>query len=198
MTWEAPLPALDQLAEFAATPTGRTLARISEQSILEVVDGYGFEHPAVRLALLSFAVMWGVAIDEPVGFLYPIYLTRMLDAAFVKGGSHRVSSALLRALLAAGGEVRAAEVVAIRMQGGRAAGVRLASGEEIAARAVVSTLNPQQTFQQLLEPEAVPRTLAQAVAGWEWERRSLFGLHLGFARRRDPFSARPIRASTRR
>ena len=60
MTWEAPLPALDQLAEFAATPTGRTLARISEQSILEVVDGYGFEHPRVRLALLSFAVMWGV------------------------------------------------------------------------------------------------------------------------------------------
>ncbi|MBP9035921.1 MAG: NAD(P)/FAD-dependent oxidoreductase [Pseudomonadales bacterium] len=183
MTWEAPLPALDQLAEFAATPTGRTLARISEQSILEVIDGYGFEHPRVRLALLSFAVMWGVDLDEPVGFLYPIYLTRMLDAAFVKGGSHRVSSALLRALLAAGGEVRdAAEVVAIRMQGGRAAGVRLASGEEIAARAVVSTLNPQQTFQQLLEPEAVPRTLAQAVAGWEWERRSLFGLHLGFAK----------------
>ncbi len=164
-----------------------------------MVDGYGFEHPRVRLALLSFAVMWGVDLDDPLGYLYPIYLARMLDAAFVKGGSHRVSSALLPGLACRGREVRdAAEVVAIRMQGGRAVGVRLASGEDIAARAVVSTLNPQQTFRQLLEPAAVPRTLAQAVAGWEWERRSCSGCTSDSRGRRGSAFARPIRASTRR
>lgn len=194
MTWEPPLPALDQLAEFGATASGRRLAEIAEQSILEVIDGYGFEHPRVRLALLSFAAMWGVDLDEPVGFLYPIYLTRMLDAAFVKGGSHRVSSALLRGFVAAGGVVRdASEASAIVLRDGRVAGVRLAGGEEFDAAAVVSTLNPQQTFLHLLGADTLPPTLAQAVAGWEWETRSLFGLHLGFAsapgirfRTRDP------------
>lgn len=182
MTYELPIPALDQLSEFGETETGEKLHQISEMSIMEVIDFYGFEDPRVRMALLSFPAIWGVHLDDPIGFLYPIYLTRMLDAAFVKGGSHRLSSALFRSFVSAGGTiVDENEASKILIEDGVAVGVRIADGREFRADAVVSTLNPMQTFQQLLTEEEVPGTLSQAVDKWEWEERSKYGLHLGFS-----------------
>ena len=36
----------------------------------------------------------------------------------------------------------------------------------------------------LVDEEAVPKDLAQSVATWEWEERSMFGLHLGLESQR--------------
>jgi phytoene dehydrogenase-like protein len=182
MTYELPNPALDQMVEFQGTPTGTRLAEISELSMVEVIDEYGFEDTRVRLALLSFAAMWGIHLDEPLGFLYPLYLCRMMDGALVKGGSHRLSSAMYRSFLRDGGRViDEYAVTQILTQDGQAVGVRLEDGREFKADAVISTLNPEQTFGQLLSADTVPPALAEAVERWEWEDRSLFGLHLGIA-----------------
>jgi len=180
MTYELPNPALDQLVEFQQTASGTRLGEISELSMIEVIDEYGFQDTRVRMALLSFAAMWGVHLDEPLGFLYPLYLCRMMDGALVKGGSHRLSSAIYRSFLRAGGTVIDEHAVTrILTEDGQAVGVRLEDGREFRASAVISTLNPEQTFQHLLSPDVVPKALAEAVARWEWEDRSLFGLHLG-------------------
>ncbi|MBW2376449.1 MAG: NAD(P)/FAD-dependent oxidoreductase [Deltaproteobacteria bacterium] len=182
MTYELPNPALDQLVEFQQTPTGNRLAEISELSMVELMDEYGFENSQVRLALLSFAAMWGIHLDEPLGFLYPLYLCRMMDGALVKGGSHRLSSAMYRSFLKTGGTViDEYAVTQILTEDGQAVGVRLEDGREFRADAVISTLNPEQTFQQLLSADTVPADLAASVERWEWEDRSLFGLHLGIA-----------------
>lgn len=182
MTYELPNPALDQLLEFQRTPIGTRLAEISELSMVEVIDEYGFEDTRVRMALLSFAAMWGVHLDEPLGFLYPLYLCRMMDGALVKGGSHRLSSAIYRSFLRAGGTVIDEHAVTqILTEDGQAVGVRLEDGREFRADSVISTLNPEQTFQQLLSADVVPSAIAEAVERWEWEDRSLFGLHLGIA-----------------
>jgi phytoene dehydrogenase-like protein len=58
-------------------------------------------------------------------------------------------------------------------------GVETADGRSFSARAVISTLNPQQTFLGLLDGQAIPDQLAEAAERWEWEERTLFGLHLG-------------------
>jgi phytoene dehydrogenase-like protein len=180
MTYQLPNPALDQMVDFGETEVGARLAEISEFSFVEMLDEYGFQDPKVRAALLSFAAMWGIHLDDPLGYLYPLYLCRMMDAGLVKGGSHRLSSAIYRSFLRDGGTVLDENAVArILVEGDRAVGIELEDGRRFDARAVVSTLNPEQTFLQLLDEEECPQELRQAAEGWEWEERSLFGLHLG-------------------
>lgn len=180
MTYELPKPALDQLSEFGETEVGAKLAEISEMSCLEVIDHYGFQHPRVRMALLSFPAIWGIHLADPLGFLYPLYLCRMMDAAFVKGGSHRLSSAIYRSFVRSGGQViDENEVTKILTENNRVQGVQLQDGRKFFADAVISTLNPVQTFKHLLTKEEVPFALSQCVDTWQWEERSLFGLHLG-------------------
>jgi phytoene dehydrogenase-like protein len=74
-------------------------------------------------------------------------------AVMVRGGLGALTQALAEAARGHGAEVRTvAEVRQIVVRGGRAAGVVLAGGEEIAADAVVSGADPQRTFLGLLEP----------------------------------------------
>ena len=81
-----------------------------------------------------------------------------IDGAFrawgiPRGGTGGISDAIASAARAAGAEIRTdAPVAAIRMRGGRAVGVALEDGEEIDAAVVLSTLDPRQTFERLLEP----------------------------------------------
>jgi phytoene dehydrogenase-like protein len=180
LTYRLPMPVIDQVVEIGATEVGEALNEISDLSPIEVIDHYGFTDERVRMALLSFSAMWGFHLDDPLGYLYPIYLCRMVGAALVKGGSHRLSSALYRVLVSNGGEVLdSSEVVGIDPDGDGGASVRVADGQVFSARAVASTLNPKQTFLDLVGADELPTDLYHAVEGWEWEERTLFGQHLG-------------------
>ncbi len=81
-----------------------------------------------------------------------------IDGAFrawgiPRGGTGGVSLAIASAARAQGAEVRTeAEVARIDVQGGRATGVTLVSGEELQADAVLSSADPRVTFNHLLEP----------------------------------------------
>jgi phytoene dehydrogenase-like protein len=114
MTYQPPQPALDQLIEFDKTPAGKRLAEISELNFIEMLDEYGFHDPRVRMALLSFPAMWGMHLQDPLGYLYPLYLCRMLSAGLVKGGSHRLSSAIYRSFVRNGGCGRGRRRPAVR------------------------------------------------------------------------------------
>jgi phytoene dehydrogenase-like protein len=180
MTYQLPEPALDQMEEFGRTPVGQRLAEISELTFVELIDEYGFRDPRVRMALLAFPAMWGMHLDDPLGFLFPLYLCRMLNAGLVKGGSHRLSSAIYRSFLGHGGTVLdSCEARRIVVEDGSAVAVETDDGRRFEARTIVSTLNPEQTFLRLVEPTALPEELRLAVEPWEWEERSMFGLHLG-------------------
>jgi phytoene dehydrogenase-like protein len=75
------------------------------------------------------------------------------STVFVKGGVGALSEALAAAARRHGAEIRTgAEVVRLATRDGRVTGVVLASGEEIAARAVASGTDPQRTFLSLLDP----------------------------------------------
>jgi len=175
-----PAPPVDQMVEFEASEAGKRLGEISELSFLDLIDEYGFTDPRVRLALLSFPAMWGLNLHEPLGYLYPLYLCRMLGAGLVKGGSHRLSSAMFRSFIKQGGTVMdSSEAARVLVRDGSAVGVETVDGRRFSARAVISTLNPQQTFLDLVGADDLSEDLAAAARRWEWEDRSLFGLHLG-------------------
>jgi phytoene dehydrogenase-like protein len=75
---------------------------------------------------------------------------------FVRGGPGALSAALGEAAQAAGVEIRTdAEVTAITSRDGRVTGVVLADGEEIAARVIVSGVDPKTTLTRLADPVAV-------------------------------------------
>ncbi|HXF56193.1 MAG TPA: NAD(P)/FAD-dependent oxidoreductase [Actinomycetota bacterium] len=92
-----------------------------------------------------------------------------IDGAFrawglPRGGTGAVSEAIAAAAREAGAEVRTeAPVARVLLRGGRAAGVVLESGEEVPARAVLSSLDPRRTLLGLLEPGTLPPEFEAAV-----------------------------------
>jgi len=74
-------------------------------------------------------------------------------AWFAAGGTGAIAETMAAAATAAGAEIRSnAEVIEIRVKDGTAASVVLSTGEEIAARAVVSNADPKRTLLKLVDP----------------------------------------------
>ncbi|HSA55225.1 MAG TPA: NAD(P)/FAD-dependent oxidoreductase [Gemmatimonadaceae bacterium] len=76
---------------------------------------------------------------------------------FARGGTGAISESIRRAAEALGAEVRLnADVRRVRVLNGRATGVVLANGEELAADVIVSSLDPKRTFLGLVEERELP------------------------------------------
>ena len=136
----------------------RELLRIGSMCVQDLLDEY-FESQLLKGALAFDAVLGSNYGPRSPGTVFTL-LYRMAAAgegaglAQPVGGLGALSEALGRAAQAAGAEIRTgAPVARIRVQDDRAAGVVLHSGEEIAARAVVSSADPKTTFLRLLGSE---------------------------------------------
>jgi all-trans-retinol 13,14-reductase len=82
----------------------------------------------------------------------------MKGAAYPVGGSAQIAATILPGIERAGGAVvTSAEVAQIVVERGRAVGVRLAGGEEIRARRVVSDAGHALTYGRLLDREVAAR-----------------------------------------
>jgi phytoene dehydrogenase-like protein len=127
-----------------------TLAKIVTSSTAEVIDER-FSHPIVRGAL---AVMCGVLpiTERGSGSALLVWgLNHRVGSGRPVGGTGALPAALRRALEAAGGQVRtSAAVDELLVRKGRVTGVRLTSGEELTARAVVAACDPRTTLTELL------------------------------------------------
>jgi phytoene dehydrogenase-like protein len=93
-----------------------------------------------------------------------------LDGVFrawgiARGGNGSVSGAIAAAARAAGAEIRtAAPVARVLLSNGRATGVVLESGEELAAGLVVSNADPRRTFLELVGAAHLPSAFAEEIA----------------------------------
>jgi phytoene dehydrogenase-like protein len=88
---------------------------------------------------------------------------RLAVGAQVRGGPGALANAMARAAEAAGAQIRTGATVArIIVRNERATAVALSTGEEIAARAVVSAADPKTTFLGLVDPvDLTPDFLAK-------------------------------------
>lgn len=86
--------------------------------------------------------------------LHASMITHYYDGGFYpRGGAKRIPMALIKALRRRGGQIRLrARVKEILIEGGRAAGVELTSGERIWANTIVSNADPAVTFGRLVPP----------------------------------------------
>jgi phytoene dehydrogenase-like protein len=81
---------------------------------------------------------------------------------FPKGGMGAIAAAMVRAVAAAGGEIRThSEVRSILIENGHAIGVELADHSTIRAPIVVSNVNPKTTLLQLAPAGSLPSSVEQ-------------------------------------
>ncbi|HEX5015854.1 MAG TPA: NAD(P)/FAD-dependent oxidoreductase [Candidatus Limnocylindrales bacterium] len=141
---------------------GRTITRVLPMAVADFV-AEAFETDPVQAALAWRGVQYCSLGPWSAGSAAVL----LFDAAgndggaagqtvFAEGGPGALSEALASAARAAGAEIRCrAEVTAITSRDGRVTGVALSSGDEIAAAAVVSGLDPKRTLAGLSDPVAV-------------------------------------------
>ncbi len=162
---------------------GRRLLEVSALSPLEFVTRE-FEHDAVRAGLLFFNGLREVDLRLPgFGHAIPALLASPAKAQLCIGGSGNLARGLVAAVTAHGGEVRCGvNLRRIVLRHGRAAGVELDSGETLTADAVVSGLNPQQTFLDLLPTSETAAELRRRAAGFEYNLLApLFALNVALS-----------------
>ncbi|RBP16156.1 phytoene dehydrogenase-like protein [Roseiarcus fermentans] len=95
------------------------------------------------------------------------------------GGSDKLADALVAAIERRGGTVRLkTPVEKILVDGDRATGLRLAGGETVLARAVVSNADFKRTFEDLVDPRLLPASFRRRVAEAA-PAPSAFMVHLG-------------------
>jgi phytoene dehydrogenase-like protein len=112
--------------------------------------------------------------------MVPLLINRATNYRLLQGGSHRLSNALTRFMLEYGGEILTnAQIKRIIVDGDAAKGVELQDGTIYKAnKAVISTIDVNQTFFDLVGKDNLDPTFVEKVEAWQWEHWSLYHLHL--------------------
>ena len=176
-----PLPPAERRALLERSPAGRRLLEVSAMSPLEFVQRE-FEDPTVMAGLLFFNGLREVDLRER-GFGHHIaaLIASPAKAQMSRGGSAALARALEAAVRERGGDIRLlTEPARIVVENGRAIGIETRDGESIPVRQLVaSSLNPHQTFLELLDPSLVPREIRNRVEAFQYNLLApLFALHL--------------------
>src|SRR5262245_48462859 len=179
-----PLPPHERRRLLERTAAGRRLLVVSALSPLEFVK-QEFEHPTVQAGLLFFNGLREVDLRvRGFGHHIAALLASPAKAQMSRGGTAALARALERAVYESGGEFSLlTEPKRIVVEGGRAVGLETVDGEIIRARHfIASSLNPHQTFLDLLDETLVPRDIRDRVKGFQYNLLApLFALHLNLS-----------------
>ena len=176
-----PLPPEQRRELLGRSPLGRRLLEVAALSPLEFVVRE-FEHDVVRAGLLFFNGLREIDLRlAGFGHSIPALLAGRHLAQMCQGGSANLAQALVKDIREHGSEVlTGVETERILVRGGRVTGIRLTGGDTIGAKAfVASGLNPQQTFLQMLDADAVRAEVRDKAAGFQYNTLApLFALNL--------------------
>jgi phytoene dehydrogenase-like protein len=144
--------------------------RFWTMSCADMLDEY-FESEIVKAHLAGSGIIGTALGPRSPGTAYVLLHHYMgsIDGTvgawgFARGGMGAITQALAASLAASGGTIRtAAPVEQILVRGGRASGVVLEGGEEIAARIVVSNLDVRRTFLKTVAPQHLPPEFLERV-----------------------------------
>jgi phytoene dehydrogenase-like protein len=176
-----PLPPAERRALLERSAAGRRLLEVSALSPLEFVQ-QEFENPTIQAGLLFFNGLREVDLRvRGFGHHIAALLAQPSKAQMSLGGSATLARALESAVREAGGVIRTMTTPRrIIVENNRAVGVETAVGEVIRARrGVVSSLNPQQTFLELLDAEQLPAEVRSRADRFQYNLLApLFALNL--------------------
>jgi len=179
-TYVPAVPPLEQIPRVEATEVGREIMALIEKSPQEIVEQF-FENEHVKALMLYLACHWGVGYDmNGLGYMVLICLNRITHYRLCLGGSHVLSQALNKALVESGGMILGSQrIKRIVVSGDRATGVELEDGDIIEAdKAIVSSVDPHQTFLQLVGESNLDSEFVEKIKLWQWDKWSLLTVHL--------------------
>jgi len=178
-TYVPAVPTLDQVKILQGSEVGREVMEYSEKTPRQIVDEF-FENESVRALMLYVACMWGLNYDlEGLGYLALLYMNRASNYRMAVGGSHTIASALGKMIHENGGiALGPRRVKRIIVEGGKAKGVEVEDGTVFEAEAVISTIDPEQTFLKLVGKDNLEEEFTEKIKGWQWEKSSLLTVHL--------------------
>jgi phytoene dehydrogenase-like protein len=175
------------------------VTRLLTGSIADLLDRY-FESDAMRGLLSVSGVIGTWAGPRSAGTAY-VMLHHHVGGTdghagawgFPRGGMGGVTQALASAARSFGAELRTGAPVARIRTGpaGQVTGVTLASGEEIDAETVITTVHPKIAFLDLVDAAALPEPFLADIRGWQTrsgtvkinlalDRLPVFASHPGF------------------
>ncbi|MBI4322010.1 MAG: NAD(P)/FAD-dependent oxidoreductase [Chloroflexi bacterium] len=184
-TYVPPQAAIEQVMKLQSSEIGQEIIEYSEKSPRDIVFDL-FESDPIRALMLYAACHWGLEYDaDGVGYLAVLYLNRATNYRLCVGGSHMVSQSLNKIVLQNGGMVWGSQRIEhIVVEDGIARGVQMKDGRVIEANvAVISTIDPHQTFLKLVGEKRLERELVERIHDWKWEKWSLFEAHLAMEQR---------------
>lgn len=167
------LMGLMKLGQFASTLTEKELyglAKIMTQSAADMLEEW-FETPAL-LGTKSASGIIGTFLgprSPSTAYVLLHHYMGEIDGAFrawgfAKGGTGGIAEAIASSARAFGAEIRLnATVKQVIVKGGRAVGVALENGDEIHAKAVLSSADPFVTFLKLVEQKYLPEDLIHSI-----------------------------------
>jgi phytoene dehydrogenase-like protein len=163
----------------AASRRGLAAARLFATSAREYLE-QGFRSEHVRAALGWDSISNTLAGPGTPGTAYALLHEHAASAlggqtwGFVRGGMGEVTGLLADAAREAGAEIRTeAEVASIEIESGRAAAVRLVSGEAIGAATVLSNADPKRTLLGIVDPGDLPEPLLASIRAYRSDGASM-------------------------
>ena len=144
---------------------------------------YNFENDFVKSVMLNWALAPQILPEQEgagQSFYIMIPAVHVYGQAIPEGGSQELPNSMVRYIEAEGGRViTGATVKEIIIDNGAAKGLRLDNGEIIKGRrAVVSALEPKQTFQRLCGEDKLDDNFAGAVDRFSFGKVSICRMHL--------------------
>ena len=178
-TYAPPVSIMEAVVKMQSQEVGRTVMEYSEKTALEIVHEH-FENEHIRAMMLYLACHWGVEYDQAgLGYLVLLYLNRAINYRLVAGGSHMVAQALCKIIHEHKGvTINNVRIKRILMEGGAARGVELTDGTVYRSKAVISTVDPHQTFFKLVGREHLSSEFAATLEDYQWENHSLLSVSL--------------------
>ncbi len=184
--YSPPMPFEKKKALLERSELGRLYLEWQPHTIDEVVSVL-FEHDAVRGMISFLSVIRGYEADaRGMGMVIPAAIASGVNTQMSRGSTHKLAHTLNKMIVKAGAEVIEGQaVVKVLVERGRAVGVRTEDGREFRARKfVVSSVNPHQTFLEMLERENLAPEFAKKVEAFKYsDTTPLFTLHLALNER---------------
>jgi phytoene dehydrogenase-like protein len=154
---------LEEMKRPGSMVNRRLLALPANYAVKEL-----WEHPGMQYACLRRIKAAGMPTEAAGGpslFILPFFL---IYVALLQGGTHSAAHACARILLENGGRFfTKSKVDRILVENGMAKGIRLADGTEVAAKLVVSGVDPYQLCFDLIGPSYLNPVVMKKIANLE-------------------------------
>jgi phytoene dehydrogenase-like protein len=177
LLYNAPLPR-EQLLDRLSGPKAKELLSHAQHDLFSVVRKH-FVDERIRTLFTSYMHVITTENVPGAGIVFPAIFANIASFTLPVGGAVSLVSALARVVEAGGGAVIAdADVKEIKVEGGRAAGVKLADGRFIGGSKFVASAIDFPATVQMAGEELFPEPVRDKAKAWHWGNHSLVTLHL--------------------